>query len=59
MTGIQLIFFVQLKPGTYKEVYMPISPQVEKGTITVKLRVMSQISSQDFNVDLEILVANN
>jgi len=46
---------VILKPGTYKEVYMPISPQVEKGTITVKLRVMSQISSQDFNVDLEIL----
>ncbi len=38
------------------EVYMPISPQIEQGTITVKLRALSQIARQDFDVEIEILV---
>ena len=38
------------------EIYMPIAPQIEQGTITVKIRTLSQIHKQTFDIDLEILV---
>ncbi len=38
------------------EVMMPISPQIEQGTITVNIRSLSQIRRQDIAVEVEILV---
>ena len=38
------------------EVTVPIAPQVEKGTIFVKIECASQISRQNFDIDVEILV---
>ena len=38
------------------EVYIPIAPQIEQGTITVKIKIMSQIARQDLSIDIEILV---
>lgn len=40
------------------EVYMPIAPQIEQGTITVKIQIMSQIARQDMAIDIEILVTS-
>lgn len=38
------------------EVYIPVAPQIEQGTMTVKLQALSQIARQDFEVEVEILV---
>nr|CAH0103527.1 unnamed protein product [Daphnia galeata] len=42
-------------PLSYREVYLPIAPQVEQGTITIKIRTISQIRRQVFDIDLDIL----
>jgi hypothetical protein len=47
----------QVKSESYGEVYLPIAPQVEQGTITIKIATMTQIGRQDFSIDLEILVS--
>jgi CD109 antigen len=47
---------LQLKPDSMLEVDIPISPQVEQGTITVKIQTISQYSHQDHEVELNILV---
>lgn len=39
-----------------KEIHVPIAPQIEQGTISVKIRTITQIARQDFSVDVEILV---
>lgn len=38
------------------EVNYPISPLIEKGTMTVNIRMMSQIFKQDLSVGIEVLV---
>lgn len=38
------------------EVYVPIAPQIEHGTIVVNIHAISQIVKQTFNIELEILV---
>ncbi len=38
------------------QVDIPISPQIEQGTITIKITMISQISRQNHEVELEILV---
>jgi len=47
---------LQVKAQSYREVYLPIAPQVEQGTITIKIRTISQIRRQVFDIDLDILV---
>lgn len=39
-----------------EEVHIPIAPQIEKGTITVKIRISSQIIRQDLAIDIDIVV---
>ena len=46
-----------MKPESYVEVYLPIAPQVDQGTITIKILTITQISRQDFNIELEIMVS--
>lgn len=41
------------------EVTVPVAPQVEKGVIYVRITVVSQISRQTFDIDVEILVLRN
>lgn len=41
------------------EVYLPIAPQIEKGTIVVNVQTISQIVKQRFEIGLEILVRNS
>ena len=50
---------VKVKAGQMLEVAVPISPQIEQGTITVKFQTISQILRQSFDVDLEILVGHS
>ena len=38
------------------EVYMPISPQIERGSITVKIQVLSHIFHQNLEIGMDILV---
>lgn len=38
------------------EVNFPISPQIEQGTMTVNIRMMSQIFQQNLAVDIQVLV---
>ena len=38
------------------EVTVPIAPQIEKGTIFIRIICVSQISRQVFDIDIEILV---
>lgn len=35
---------------------MPIAPQIDQGTITVKMKALSHIVQQDIAVDIDILV---
>lgn len=46
---------ITVKAGHYYEVYVPVAPQIEQGTLTVNLQVISQIRSQDFEVEIKIL----
>jgi hypothetical protein len=45
-----------VKPESYQEVYLPIAPQVEQGSIIVKIQIHTQIRQQVFEIDLEIMV---
>lgn len=37
---------------------MPIAPVIERGSITIKIRALSQITKQNLEIPLEILVIN-
>jgi hypothetical protein len=37
-------------------VFMPISPRIEQGSITVKIQVLSHIFEQNLEIGLEVLV---
>ena len=41
------------------EVFMPIAPQIEQGSITVKMRVLSHVFEQNLEIGLEVLVRQN
>lgn len=45
-----------MKGGATTEVYMPIAAQIEQGSITVKIQVLSHIFEQNLQVGLEVLV---
>ena len=47
---------MQIKPELMTEVYLPIAPQVEQGTITIKIQIHTQMTHDTFDVELEILV---
>ena len=50
----------KVKPESYGEDYLPIAPQVEQGTITIKIMLainnLRLLNRQDFSIDLEIMV---
>ena len=45
-----------MRGGATTEVFMPISPQIEQGSITVKIQVLSHIFEQNLEIGLEVLV---
>ena len=53
----------KVKPESYGEVYLPIAPQVEQGTITIKIMLainnLRLLNRQDFSIDLEITLLTN
>ena len=42
--------------GDMTDVTIPIAPQIEHGTITVKIKIQSQIARQDIAIDIDIAV---
>uniref|UniRef100_A0A0P5Q059 Macroglobulin complement-related protein n=1 Tax=Daphnia magna TaxID=35525 RepID=A0A0P5Q059_9CRUS len=46
---------VTVKGGATTEVYMPIAAQIEQGSITVKIQVLSHIFEQNLEIGLEVL----
>lgn len=50
------VFVIQVKGGATTEVYMPIAAQIEQGSITVKIQVLSHIFEQNLEIGLEVLV---
>lgn len=51
-----LILKKKVKGGATTEVFMPISPQIEQGSISVNIRVLSHIFEQNLEIGIDILV---
>ena len=49
-------FNLKVKPESTFEVNMPISPVIERGSIVIQIRALSQIAKQNLEIPLEILV---
>lgn len=45
-----------MKPESTFEMNMPIAPIIERGSITIQIRALSQIAKQNLEIPLEILV---
>jgi len=45
-----------VKPESTFEMHMPISPVIERGSIVIQIRALSQIAKQNLEIPLEILV---
>ncbi|XP_046648840.1 CD109 antigen-like [Daphnia pulicaria] len=55
LVGGERHHMIAVKPESYQEVYLPIAPQVEQGSIIVKIQIHTQIRQQVFEIDLEIM----